>query len=251
VAFDGTGYGTDGAVWGGELLVADYRGFSRRAHLSYVPLPGGDAGVRNPCRMALSHLRSAGVPWDPSLPSVRACDDSELGKLDRQLETGHRCLPTSSMGRLFDAVSSLTGICHRAEYDAQAATELDAHARPFALSELDRHTRVYAFGEDGDPTPVIWSVVQDVRKGVDPGLVAARFQQSVVDLVVETVERLHERTYLPTVTLSGDLFLNAYLTTACTARLEAEGFKVLTHRLVPAGDAGIALGQLAVLAHQA
>jgi hydrogenase maturation protein HypF len=251
VVLDGGGYGDDGAAWGGEFLLADYRGYERVAHLAYVDQPGAEAGVRNPCRMALSHLRSAGVPWDPSLPSVRACDDSELGKLDRQLETGHRCLPTSSMGRLFDAVSSLTGICHRAEYDAQAATELDAHARPFALSELDRHTRVYAFGEDGDPTPVIWSVVQDVRKGVDPGLVAARFQQSVVDLVVETVERLHERTYLPTVTLSGDLFLNAYLTTACTARLEAEGFKVLTHRLVPAGDAGIALGQLAVLAHQA
>ena len=177
VAFDGAGYGDDGAAWGGEFLLADYRGYERVAHLAYVDLPGAEAGVRNPCRMALSHLRSAGVPWDPSLPSVRACDDIELGLLDRQLETGLRCVPTSSMGRLYDAVASLAGICHRAEYDDQAAMELDAHARSFALSDLDRHTRVYAFGDDADPTPVIWSVVQDVRKGVDPGLVAARFQR--------------------------------------------------------------------------
>jgi hydrogenase maturation protein HypF len=250
VAFDGAGYGDDGASWGGEFLVADYHGYERAAHLAYVALPGAEAGVRNPCRMALSHLRSAGVPWDPSLPSVRACDDTELALLDGQLETGLRCVPTSSMGRLYDAVASLAGICHRAEYDAQALTELDALARPFALSHLDRRTRVYAFGEDGDPTPVIWSVVQDVRKGVDPGLVAARFQQSVVDLVVDTVGRLHERTRLSTVTLSGDLFLNAFLTAACVERLEAERFEVLTHRLVPAGDGGLALGQLAVLAHR-
>ena len=120
VAFDGTGYGDDGAAWGGEFLLADYRDYERVAHLPYVDQPGAEAGVRNPCRMALSHLRSAGVPWDPSLPSVRACDDTELGLLDRQLETRLRCVPTSSMGRLFDAVASLTGICHRAEYDAQA-----------------------------------------------------------------------------------------------------------------------------------
>ena len=146
--------------------------------------------------MALSHLRSAGVPWDPSLPSVRACDDTELNLLDRQLETGLRCVPTSSMGRLFDAVASLAGICHRAEYDAQAAMELEALARPFGFAELERRTRTYYFGEDGDPAPVIWSVVQDVRKRTDPGLVAARFQAAVVDLVVDTVRRLREQTGL-------------------------------------------------------
>jgi hydrogenase maturation protein HypF len=250
VAFDGTGYGDDGASWGGEFLLADYRRFQRAAHLGYVDLPGGDAGVRNPCRMALSHLRHAGVPWDVSLPSVRACDDHELALLDRQLETGFRCVPTSSMGRLYDAVASLAGICHRAEYDARAAMELEARARPFAASLAERPNRVYRFGEDGDPTPLIWSVVHDVRQGVDPGLVAARFQQAVVDLVVDTVRRLREQTSLTTVTLSGGCFVNAYLTAACAERLRADGFDVLTHRMVPANDAGIALGQLAVLAHR-
>ena len=251
VAFDGTGYGDDGASWGGEFLVADYRGYERAEHLAYVDLPGGDAGVRNPCRMALSHLRSAGVPWDPSLPSVRACEDTELNLLDRQLETGLRCVPTSSMGRLFDAVASMAGICHRAEYDAQAAMELEALARPFQFAELERRTRTYYFGEEGDPAPVIWSVVQDVRKRTDPGLVAARFQAAVVDLVVDTVRRLHEQTGIPTVTLSGGVFLNAFLTEACAERLTSAGFEVLTHHQVPASDAGIALGQLAVLAHRA
>ena len=247
VAFDGTGYGDDGASWGGEFLVADYGGFERAAHVAYVDLPGGDAGVRNPCRMALSHLRRAGVPWDASLPSVQACDDAELGLLDRQLATGLRCVPTSSMGRLYDAVASLTGICHRAEYDAQAAMELEAAARPWGT------VHGYRFGTEADPLdpgPVVAAVVDDVRAGAEQGLVAARFQHAIIDLAVATVRRLREETNIATVTLSGGCFLNAYLTAQCAATLGADGFEVLTHHVVPASDAGIALGQLAVLAHR-
>jgi hydrogenase maturation protein HypF len=249
VAFDGPGYGDDGASWGGEFLVADYHGYERAAHLAYVALPGGDAGVRNPCRMALSHLRSAGIAWDPSIPSVRECGDTELGLLDRQLETGLRCVPTSSMGRLFDAVASLAGIRHRIGYDAQAAMELEAAARS-GLDRLDHRTGGYAFGEDADAAPVVAAVVDDVRARVDPGLVAARFQHAVVGLVVATVRRIREETGVGTATLSGGVFLNAFLTAACASALEAEGVDALTHHAVPASDAGIALGQLAVLAHR-
>ena len=106
-AFDGTGYGTDGAVWGGEVLLADYKGFRRLAHLAYAPLPGGDAAVHRPYRMALAHLYAAGVPWDDAIPSVAACPPDERRVLLHQLETGLGCVSTSSMGRLFDAVSSL------------------------------------------------------------------------------------------------------------------------------------------------
>jgi len=247
VAFDGTGYGDDGAVWGGELLVAGYADYVRAAHLAYVPLPGGDAAVRNPCRMALSHLRAAGVDWDPALPCVRACTEQELALLDRQLTTGLRCVPTSSMGRLFDAVASLAGVCHRAGYDAQAAMELEAVARRATAP------RGYRFGVDGellDAGPVLAEAAADVLSGAPAGLVAARFQQGVVDLVATVLERLRDETGLDVVTLSGGVFLNAYLTSACARSLTARGFEVLRHHTVPASDAGLALGQVAVLAHR-
>ncbi|HET7691380.1 MAG TPA: carbamoyltransferase HypF [Nocardioidaceae bacterium] len=244
VAFDGTGYGDDGASWGGEFLVADYAAFERAAHLRYVLLPGGDEGVRNPCRMALSHLRSAGLEWDERIPSVRACSEVELGLLDRQLTTGFRCAPTSSMGRLFDAVASIAGICHRVGYDAQAALELEALARP--------HGTVggYRFGPGLDAAPVVAAAAEDAGAGKDPGLVAARFQHAVVALVAEVAARLRDETGLSTLTLSGGVFLNAFLTQTCATVLKADGFDVLLHHKVPASDAGIALGQVAVLAHR-
>jgi hydrogenase maturation protein HypF len=254
MAFDGTGYGDDGAVWGGELLVASYDGYERAGHLAYVDLPGGDAAVRNPCRMALSHLRSAGVPWDDDLPSVRACRDAERAVLARQLERGWGCLPTSSMGRLFDAVASLADICHRVGYDAQAAMELEAVAR--GVGSVDGYPfDVRPDGESGsvvfDPAPVVRAVTHDVRAGAGPALVAARFQQGVVDLVVTAAEMARQRNGLSRVTLSGGVFLNAFVTEGCVRDLSAAGFEVLRHHKVPASDAGIALGQIAVLAHAA
>ena len=254
VAFDGTGYGDDGAVWGGELLVASYDGYERAGHLAYVDLPGGDAAVRNPCRMALSHLRSAGIPWDDDLPSVSACRDVERAVLAHQLEHGLGCIPTSSMGRLFDAVASLADICHRVGYDAQAAMELEAVARNVEAVDgysFDVSTNGTSSPAVFDPAPVVRAVTYDVRAGAAPALVAARFQQGVVDLVVTAAEMVRQRTGLCRVTLSGGVFLNAFVTEGCARDLSAAGFEVLRHRKVPASDAGIALGQVAVLAHAA
>ncbi len=249
IAFDGTGYGDDGAAWGGEFLAATYASYTRVAHLSYVDLPGGDAGVRNPCRMALSHLRAAGLPWDDRLPAVRACQDDELRLLDQQLIRRTACVPTSSMGRLFDAVASLAGVCHRAEYDAQAAMELEARTGPvdapgyaFAITEADGTWRLEA-------APLVAEVVEDVLAGHSPGLVATRFHQAVADLTVEIALRQVSTTGLTRVTLSGGVFLNAHLTSACERALTSHGFEVLRHRKVPPSDAGISLGQVAVLAH--
>jgi hydrogenase maturation protein HypF len=252
VAFDGTGYGDDGAVWGGEVLLAGYTGFRRLAHLAYVPLPGGDAGVANPCRMALSHLRAAGLAWAPDLPCVTACPPGELRLLDRQLARGTACAPTSSMGRLFDAVSSLTGLCHRAGYEAQAAIELEAAA---TAARAGTCGPPYAFGLRAtagttvlDPAPVLRSAVADLRGGVPVELIAARFHRAVAAAVAELCRAARDGGGPRTVALSGGVFANAVLDEECAARLEADGFTVLRHRQVPPGDGGLALGQLVVAA---
>jgi hydrogenase maturation protein HypF len=251
-AFDGTGYGEDGAVWGGEVLVADYSGFTRVAHLRYVPLPGGDAGVRNPCRMALSHLRSAGIAWDPALPPVVVATPAECSVLARQLDTGLACVPTSSMGRLFDAMASLTGVCHRIAYEAEAAMRFEGLARGSIATCGPGYTFTVTASAEGplqlDPAPVLVAAAGDVLARARPATVAARFHLAVADLVVSVADRLRARGGPETVALSGGVFLNALLTELCTARLAASGFSVLRHRTVPPSDAGLALGQLAVAA---
>ncbi|MGW8501845.1 carbamoyltransferase HypF [Streptomyces sp. CLCI03] len=258
VAFDGTGYGDDGAVWGGEVLLADYAGFTRFAHLAYVPLPGGDAAVHRPYRMALSHLRAAGIDRSPDLPCVAACPPGEIQLLERQLERGLNCVPTSSMGRLFDAVSSLAGICHLAGYEAQAAIELEGAA--LGAPEADPGPG-YAFDlraapdPDGgpvtaDPAPVLAAVVADVRAGTDPALIAARFHNSVAALVATLCAHARERHGLDTVALTGGVFANTLLSTECARRLRAAGFTVLRHGRIPPNDGGLSLGQLMVAAAQ-
>jgi hydrogenase maturation protein HypF len=261
VAFDGTGYGDDGAVWGGEVLLADYDGYRRFAHLGYVPLPGGDAAVRNPYRMALSHLRAAGLPWRDELPCAAAATPEERRLLERQLERGLNCVPTSSMGRLFDAVSSLAGVCHRVEYEAQAAMELENAALDDLTGPLadDERNDAYRFmlravRQDpeapliADPAPVLAAAVADVRAGVTAGPVARRFHRAVVDLVLEVCAVARERTGVRTVALSGGVFCNSLLTEGCGAVLERDGFTVLRHHRVPPNDGGLALGQLIVAA---
>ncbi|MFS4106604.1 carbamoyltransferase HypF [Streptomyces sp. PD-S100-1] len=253
VAFDGTGYGDDGTVWGAEFLLADYAGHRRFAHLAPAPLPGGDAAVANPCRLALARLWAAGLDWDPRLPSVAACSPEELGVLRRQLERGLACVPTSSMGRLFDAVASLTGVCHRAHYEAQAALELEAAAGE--AREAD--TVAYSFGyTDGpgplrcDPAPLLRALLADRRSGTPVPVLAARFHRGVARAVAEICRRARAATGLTTVVLTGGVFANGLLEEECAARLTAAGLTVLRHGEVPPGDGGLALGQLVVAAHE-
>ncbi|MFH8803360.1 carbamoyltransferase HypF [Streptomyces sp. NPDC017936] len=246
VAFDGTGYGDDGAIWGGEVLIADYGGYRRFAHLPYAHLPGGDAGVANPCRGALARLTAAGLPWEPGLPCVAACTDEELRLLGRQLARGTACVPTSSMGRLFDAVSSLTGVCHRTRYEAQAAIELEAAA----LAAWPERTGAYAFAGGLDPGPVLAAIVADLRHGAPVPVIAARFHRGVARAVLEVCRSARRETGAGVAALSGGVFANVLLDTECAALLAADGFTVLRHRRVPPGDGGLALGQLVVAAHR-
>jgi hydrogenase maturation protein HypF len=249
VAFDGTGYGDDGTVWGGEVLLAGYTGHRRFAHLAPAPLPGGDAGVANPCRLALARLWTAGLPWEPDLPSVLACTDDERTVLRRQLERQVACVPTSSMGRLFDAVSSLLGVCHRAGYEAQAALELEAAA----AAARDADSSAYAFGIGSgvcDPAPVLRALVADLRRGTPVPVLAARFHRGVAQAVLKISRQARRDTGLATVALSGGVFANALLEEESTRLLAEDGFAVLRHGEVPPNDGGLALGQLVVAAHE-
>jgi hydrogenase maturation protein HypF len=245
-AFDGTGYGYDGAVWGGEVLLADYKGCQRLARLKYVPLAGGDVSVLRPYRMALAQLWAARLPWDAGLPPVAACPADERRALKHQLETGFGCVPTSSMGRLFDAVAALIGVRQVVAYEAQAAIELEGLSR-----NADPGTTTYAFDVDTggspsiiDPAPVLKAVISDLRAGVAAGVIGARFHQAVADLIVEIA--VEEQEGAQTIALSGGVFQNALLLKLALKGLRNKGFHVITHRRVPPNDGGIALGQLLI-----
>lgn len=249
VAFDGTGYGTDDTIWGGEVLLLGPAGhtFTRVGHLKPVPLPGGDGGVRNPCRMALSHLASAGLAWGAKLPPVEACTPAELRAVRSQLASGVGCVDTSSMGRLFDAVSSLLGICHRVGYEGQAAVELEAIAA--TAGGAPPLLRI-AVEPDGtlDPTPLLHGLVAEMAEGVPIAELAAGFHIAIADALTALVTRIGRQRGIRLAGLTGGVFQNVLLLRACRDRLRAEGFEVLTHRIVPPNDGGLALGQAAVAA---
>ncbi|HZA10460.1 carbamoyltransferase HypF [Mycobacterium sp.] len=257
-AFDGTGYGPDGAVWGGEVMLADYKGYQRLARLKYVPLAGGDISVLRPYRMALAHLWAAGIEWDDDLAPVRACPADERRALRHQLETGIGCAPTSSMGRLFDAVSALVGVRQVVAYEAQAAIELEGLSR-----NADGGTTHYRFDVDAsdvpaviDAAPVLAAVVGDLRAGTPTSVIGARFHDALAELIVDlacaegviegVAEGLAEGVATQTIALSGGVFQNALLLRLALDRLRNKGFDVITHRRVPPNDGGIALGQLLV-----
>ncbi len=247
-AFDGTGYGIDGAIWGGEVLVCGYDHFERRAHLRYVPLPGGDATIRKPYRAALAHLWAAGIAWSRDLQPVGVASAAELVVIERQLERGVACVPTSSMGRLFDAVSSLLGVRHAVSYEAQAAVELEEWAgafhgvaRPYSFSIED---------DEIDPAPVLRAIVDDLREQLPIGAIAAGFHVAVARLVADSADELRLRTGITKVALGGGVFQNVVLVGLARAELARRRFHVLTHRIVPPNDGGLALGQAAVAAQR-
>jgi hydrogenase maturation protein HypF len=246
VAFDGLGFGTDGTVWGGEFLVADLGSFERRGHLATVPLPGGAAAIREPWRMAAAYLDAAyGGDVPEGLDVVRRNADRwpdvvEVGR------AGVNSPPTSSAGRLFDAVAAIAGVRDVVNYEGQAAIELEQRAEPDERA-------AYEVGIDGSDgafrvrgIDLIRAVVDDLRSSVPVEVVSARFHNGVVGIVLAAAERLRDETGLDTVALSGGVFQNVLLLDRLVPRLERGGFRVLTHARVPPNDAGISLGQVAV-----
>ena len=246
VSFDGTGYGCDETIWGGEILRLgnDSHRCTRVGHLLPVPLPGGDAAVRNPWRMALSQLWMAGIDWTPELPPVTAPTPAELRLTRSQLESGTGCVPCSSMGRLFDAVASLLGVRQRIDYEGQAAIELEALAD--SIGDTTGPELRLAVRPDGviDPTGMLRAMVSALRAGVSPALLAAEFHRAVAVAVTEVVRLVAGPVRL--VGLTGGVFQNVLLLRGCRQRLQQARFEVLTHYTVPPNDGGLALGQAAI-----
>lgn len=249
VAFDGTGYGRDGAIWGGEVLVAGYGDFERVTHLRYVPMVGGDATIRRPYRTALSHLWAAGIEWTQALPPVAAATGPERTALARMLETGTRCVQTSSMGRLFDAVSALVGIRQTVSYEGQAAIELEAMAAGASGDGVGY--RFVLDGPDIDPGPLLAAIAYDVRRSVPVHDIAAGFHHAVALMIADVAEPLAQRSGIDQVALSGGVFQNVLLLELARSELAHRGLTVLVHRVVPPNDGGLALGQAAVAGYLA
>ncbi|MDD5467880.1 MAG: carbamoyltransferase HypF [Anaerolineales bacterium] len=259
VAFDGTGYGTDGAIWGGEFLLAGYGaspecgidrdGFRRMAHLAYLPLPGGDAAIRLPGRIALAYLWKTGLGWETPFPSMEDLCAEDRHILKSQLAHNLNTPLTSSMGRLFDAAASLAGVRQAVNYEAQAAIEFEA------LADADERG-AYRFdfrspGESGalfqvDPAPVLEALVKDVGAGVSRGLISARFHNGIARMVAEACSRLRQETGVAQVALSGGVWQNVTLLQKSVALLEGASFTVYIHQHVPANDGGVAFGQALV-----
>lgn len=247
ICFDGTGYGLDGTIWGGEVLLTDYQRFERVASLKPIPLAGGDAAVKRPYRVALAHLWAAGLDWDEALACVQAGSAQEQRILQKQFETNLNTIPTSSMGRLFDAVASLVGVRQEVTYEAQAAIELEALIDPSA------ETTPYRFGlvVDSnmlmiDPTPVLSSIIDDLRNNVSRALISAYFHEAVAEVIVQVSQQVSQITGITTVALSGGVFQNVRLLKSCMRRFASEPFDLLYHQQVPANDGGLALGQAAI-----
>jgi len=249
VAFDGTGYGTDGTIWGGEFLLADWRRFERVGHLEYVPLVGSTAAIKKPYRMALSCLYSLlgedfaldGLPFD-------SLDPIELDIIKQQLKRRINCPLTSSAGRLFDAVSALAGVRGEIDYEAQAAIELemlapdelsDEKSYPFSIIN-DQGIRVVRLKE------LISAVVQDVRKRVPVPVISIRFHQTVAQIIAGMCKLIAEESGITRVALSGGVFQNRLLLKLATSALHKNSLGVLTHHLVPCNDGGISLGQAVI-----
>ena len=241
-AFDGTGYGSDGAIWGGEVLLAGYRDFERAFHLNYVPMPGGDLAVKQTWRLALAWLNLLG---EETFLNEAQLAPEQLRGARQQLVTRLNTPQTSSMGRLFDAVAAILGLRVSVSFEGQAAIELENCIEP-----SEREGYAFEVGEGVfSAEPVIKQVLADLRSGVSRGQIAARFHNGVADLVLELAESLRRREGLDAVVLSGGVWQNMALLAASRIRLQAAGFQLYTHQQVPANDGGIALGQAAVAHH--
>jgi hydrogenase maturation protein HypF len=245
LALDGTGYGADGRIWGGEVLLADLTSFKRVAHLEYLPLPGGDGAARFPWRMALVYLdRAYGDElFDLDLSFVRDLDEEQTTIILQMARQGVNSPLTSSCGRFFDAISALLGVRRIIAYEGQAAVELD-----MCQSRGEKGGYPWEIGKEGGQrvmltTGIVRGVVDDITKGMSKGVISGRFHNTLINMFTEACVAIRDETSINQVALSGGSFQNQTLLIGLTRSLKAKGFAVLSHAQVPTNDGGLALGQ--------
>lgn len=270
ICFDGTGYGTDNKIWGGEFLICDLKSFTRIGHLAYIKMPGGEKAVKEPWRMAISYIYETYRGGHISSKDFHYIIEKLYGKealsliniLDRKIN----CPETSSMGRFFDAISSMLGIRNIVTYEGQASIELEACAfencndyysynikkitdlddSEYISEDLNPCENKINYAYIIEPFAIINGIINDILNVVPNGLIAAKFHNTIVEFTVELCNIIRINTKLNDIVLSGGVFQNSYLLSKTVSTLKANGFKVYTSKAVPSNDGGISLGQLAI-----
>ncbi len=246
VAFDGTGYGTDGTLWGGEFLIADIEGFRRAGHFRYLPLPGGEAAIREPWRMAVSYIRNmAGEEAIDYLNAINFIDRYGIEKIKDVLAIVDKNIfspLTSSCGRLFDSVSAILGICDLNTFEGEAAIALES----YTVDDISDDYPVDIIFRDRmeiDFSMTIFRIVQDIEQGISKNLISTKFHNTIIEATARVVEKLSAVNRINDVVLSGGVFQNMYLLKNTVSRLKSSGLNVYINEKVPTNDAGISLGQ--------
>jgi len=250
-SFDGTGMGDDGNIWGGEVLTCSLVSYERTFHLKYLHLPGGDAAVREPWRIAVSALyASFGENFLTfPLPFLKKLDNSKIDVILRMIGENINTPTTSSMGRLFDAAAALLGLCSYSSFDAEGPMRMEGLIKK-TTDNFYKDFYPVIIAESIDPSPILRGMVDDILKGLPAEKISLRFHNSIIQMTAEAAEIIRRMTGLNTCALSGGVFMNAYLLSGCRKLLESKEFYVLTQSKVPSNDGGIALGQIAVAARR-
>ncbi|MCD5397583.1 carbamoyltransferase HypF [candidate division NPL-UPA2 bacterium] len=249
VAFDGSGHGVDGASWGGEFLLADFKGFQRRAHFQYIPLPGGEMAIKEPWRLVVSYLYQIYGDDFLKMECIKRLDEDKCRILLKMLKQSLNCPLTSSVGRLFDTVSSLLGIRDRVNYEGQAAVELEM----LAEEGEGEPNEIYGYEvreEEGvfivNPHLIIREIIDDLEGGIAASFISAKFHRTLAWIIGEVCNLIRRESGLDKVVLSGGVFQNMFLLKRALPLLREGGFQVYTHHKVPPNDGGISLGQAVI-----
>jgi len=245
IAFDGTGYGTDGNIWGGEFLVCDLTEFERHGHFEYMPVPGGDKVTEEPWRMAVSLLHMAfGDAFPDDLLLKGLPEPLMVKQISEAIRKGINCPFSSGAGRLFDGVSAITGICTHSRFHAEAPMRLESAVDRSAGGSYDINISngIVSFRQ------CIRQICDDLRKKINTGTISARFHHTVVRASVEMTNAICKETGINKVALSGGSFQNKFLFESLCNELTRNGYSVITHHKIPCNDGGLALGQLVVAA---